>query len=371
MGDFFIKTCTRKIELFICIIFLYPVLVAGSRAEAASITEGAERFRLDNGLNVILKEDHSAPVVSVQIWVKTGSANETEKEAGITHIIEHMIFKGTRARKVGEIARTIESSGGDINAYTTYDRTVYYAEIASGFYEKAVDVLLDAVQNSVFDPVELEREREVVLEEYRRSMDMPEGKLSRGMYALCYKKHPYKRPVIGYESTIRSITRGDILEYLKKWYTADNMVLVAVGDLRKDEAVKLIKRYAGDFKGRKANKASLPVEPVQTSTRVMLLNSDINDVYLDLSWHMPSVNDPGIPAFDLMETILGRGRSSRLYSKLRMEKNLVRGVSAGAYSMADPGLFYIWAEVDADGVSEALDAIIEEIARIKNEPVSE
>ena len=373
MGESFIKTYARKIELFIYIIFLCFVLVAGSRikAGAASLTEGAERFKLDSGLNVIIKEDHSAPVVSVQIWVKTGSANETEEEAGITHLIEHMIFKGTPTRKVGEIARTIESSGGDINAYTSYDRTVYYAEIASDYYEKAVDVLLDAVQNSVFDPAELEREREVVLEEYRRSMDLPERRFNWAMFDLCYKNHPYKRPVIGYESTIRSITREDILKYMHKWYTADNMALVAVGDFKKDEALEAIKRYSKNLPDRKGYNVSLPVEPVQTSTRVLSLSSDVNKVYMDLSWHMPSIKDPSIPAFDLLETILGHGRSSRLYNKLKMEKNLVRSIDAGAYIMADPGLFSVEAELGADGVNNALDAIIEEITRIKNEPITE
>lgn len=136
---------------------------------AASVTDGVLRETLENGFTVILKEDHSSPVASVQVWVKTGSANETRREAGITHFIEHMIFKGTPTRKTGEIARTIESSGGRINAYTTYDRTVYYVEIASSHFDTALDVLLDAVQHSLFDPAELEKEKEVVL----RSIAVP------------------------------------------------------------------------------------------------------------------------------------------------------------------------------------------------------
>ena len=177
-------------------------------------------------MTVILKQDNSAPVAAIQLWVKTGSANETAFEAGITHLIEHMIFKGTPTKKTGEIARIIETSGGRINAYTSFDRTVYYVEIDSAQFDKGVDVLLDAVQNSLFDPEELRREKEVVLEEYRRSLDIPENQLSWNLMALSFQKHPYGRPIIGTEETIRSFNRRMILDYINKWYTPENMVLV-------------------------------------------------------------------------------------------------------------------------------------------------
>ena len=186
-------------------LFIWALILAGfvTNLNAASVTEGAKKFKLDNGFTVILKEDNSAPVAAIQVWVKTGSANETEEEAGITHLIEHMIFKGTPSKKTGEIARTIEVSGGHINAYTSFDRTVYYVEIASAQFVTGLDVLLDAVQHSLFDKKELEREKEVVLEEYRRSLDIPERQLGRAIMELSYKKHPYRRPIIGYEKTIQ------------------------------------------------------------------------------------------------------------------------------------------------------------------------
>ena len=206
-----------------------------THGHGASVTAGAKKFLLKNGLTVILKEDHSAPVAAVQVWVKTGSANETPKEAGITHQIEHMIFKGTPTRNTGEIARTIETSGGRINAYTSFDRTVYFVEIDSARFDTALDVLLDAVQHSLFDTEELKKEKEVVLEEYRRSLDIPENQLSWAMMALSYQKHPYGRPIIGYEETILSFDREMILKYMDKWYTPKNMVVVAVGDFEAEK----------------------------------------------------------------------------------------------------------------------------------------
>jgi zinc protease len=354
------------------LFFLFSLcLVPQTKAAAASITEGARRFKLDNGLDVILKEDHSAPVASIQVWVKAGSANESEEEAGITHLIEHMIFKGTPSRKTGEIARSIESSGGEINAYTTFDRTVYYVEIDCNSFDTALDVLLDAVQHSIFDPTELAREKEVVLEEYRRSMDLPETRLSWAMLDLCYKKHPYKRPIIGYESSIKSITREDILGYIDKWYTADNMALVAVGDFDSDDALNKVRYHVRDFPKRKGQNPSRTIEPEQADPRILFLKTDVQQIYLDISWHIPSLTHPHTPALDLLEIILGQGKSSRLYTKLKMERNLVRSIDAGAYPMADPGLFSVESTLNSENIKSAIETIAGEITRITREPVAE
>ncbi|MBW1911791.1 MAG: insulinase family protein [Deltaproteobacteria bacterium] len=359
------------------ILGLYPVLILiflitglNADARASTVTQGTQRFRLDNGLKVILKEDHSAPVASVQVWVKTGSANETEEEAGLTHFIEHMIFKGTPTRKAGEIARTIEVSGGHINAYTSFDRTVYFVEIASRHFDTALEILLDVVQHSTFDPEELSREKEVVLEEYRRSLDRPRTRLSWAMMDLCYDKHPYRRPVIGYESTIRSFDRQAVLTYMDKWYTPKNMVLVAVGDFNALDTLKTIKELFKDFPERTGQTASRPVEPEQTSPRSLLLNEDVQQLYLDMSWHIPSITHPHIPALDLMEIILGHGNSSRLYNRLKMEKNVVHSIYASAYAMSDPGLFTIGSALSPERLDSTLETVAQVIARISSEPVS-
>ncbi|MDY6971396.1 MAG: pitrilysin family protein, partial [Thermodesulfobacteriota bacterium] len=353
-------------------IFVCAAIAASfaSDLEAASVSEGCRKFKLDNGFTVLLKEDYNAQVAAIQVWVKTGSANETEEEAGITHLIEHMIFKGTPTRKTGEIAAAIETSGGQINAYTSYDRTVYHVQIPSSSFDTALEVLLDAVQHSLFDPLELEREKEVVMEEYRRSLDSPRTRLSWSMMNLCFEKHPYGRPIIGYDSTIPSFNRADILKYMEKWYTPENMVLVAVGDFEAERASRRIESLIKDFPTRTGQRPTRPVEPVQTSLRNIVLRDDVQQVYLDMSWHIPSVTHEDMPAIDVLEMILGHGRTSRLYGHLKMEENLVHSIGAGAYAMEDPGLFSINATLNPGKLNSVLAAIFEEIARITLEPVN-
>lgn len=360
----------RRLNLVIAsVIGVAIILLLAGPVYALSVTDGAQRYRLDNGLTVILKEDRSAPVAAIQLWVRTGSANETEEEAGITHLIEHMIFKGTPSRPAGRIARSIEASGGRINAYTSLDRTVYYVEIPAGQVDTGLEVLLDAIQHSLFDSEELKREKEVVLEEYRRSLDIPERQLGWDMMALAFQKHPYKRPIIGYEETIRSFDRRAILAYMDKWYTPDNMVFVAVGDFKTAEVLQKIKTLVKDFPKRAGKKPSRPQEPPQTRLRKFLKEERVQQVYLNLCWHIPGLTHDDIYPLDILEIILGRGKSSRLYERLKMDANLVHGIGVGIYALKDPGLFSVDATLDPDNLGAALTAIGEEISRLTTEPV--
>jgi len=353
------------------VLWTVLVLLFTTHLYAASVTDGAKRFILDNGFTVILKQDRSAPVASIQVWVKTGSANETEEEAGITHLIEHMIFKGTPARSTGEIARTIEAAGGHVNAYTSFDRTVYYVEIPSAEFHTGLDVLLDAVQHSLFDAEELEREKEVVLEEYRRSLDIPETQLGWEMMALCYEKHPYGRPIIGYEKTIRSFDRKAILAYMEKWYTPRNMVLTAAGDFNTEKALESIKTLVRNFPERIGNAPFRPEEPPQTDLRKIIKKDRVQQVYLNLAWHIPELTHEDMYPLNILEIILGHGKSSRLYNRLKMDANLVTSVGAGVYALSDPGLFSLDATLGPDKLDAALKAIGQEIFRITAEPVSD
>ena len=281
-----------------------------------------------------------------------------------------MIFKGTPTRNTGEIARTIETSGGRINAYTSFDRTVYFVEIDSARFDTALDVLLDAVQHSLFDPEELKKEKEVVLEEYRRSLDIPENQLSWAMMALSYQKHPYGRPIIGYEKTILSFDREMILSYMDKWYTPKNMVVVAVGDFEAAKALESIKKRVQNFPERTGARPSRPVEPPQTELRKTIKHARVQQVYLDLCWHIPALTHEDIYALDMLEVILGQGKTSRLYQGLKMEANLVYHVSAGAYALADPSLFSVDATLHREKLDQALAAIGREISEMTQTPVT-
>ena len=353
--------------------FVVGVLLAICSANnlyALSVTDNARKVTLENGLTVILKEDHSASVAAIQVWVMTGSANETEQEAGITHVIEHMIFKGTPSRKMGEIAKSIEAAGGNINAYTSFDRTVYFVEIPGSHFYTGLDVLLDAVQHSLFDEVELAKEKEVVLEEYRRSLDIPQNELGKEVMALSYKKHYYRRPIIGYEESIRGIDREAILKYIDKWYVPENMVLVAVGDFDADSALQKIRALTKDFPRKPVSDFRSPVEPPQTALRKIVKKDRVKQVYMNLLWHIPSINNKEIYPLDLLEIILGQGKSSRLYNRMKMDSNLVYSIDAGTYALKNPGVFSIDATLGPEKVKAALEAIGEEMRRIVSEPVS-
>ena len=236
---------------FLFILSIITILTNPVSAKGAGKPKLLEAT-LDNGLTVILEENHSAPVVALQMWVKVGGADETDDESGLAHTLEHMIFKGTKKRNVGEIAKEIESMGGDINAWTSYDQTVYHIVVASRFYKEGLDVLADAIQNSIFDPQELEREKKVVLEELKRSEDSPSRKLGKRLMGTAYTSHPYTRPVIGLKETVESLNRKKTFDFYKRWYVPNNMTLVISGDFDNDDFFPIVKRgFPGLFKRAK------------------------------------------------------------------------------------------------------------------------
>jgi len=218
----------RRYRSFLTMFLILAVILVWERG--VSPKERFHQFTMENGLKVILEENYDAPVVALQIWVKIGSGDERDEEAGICHFIEHMLFKGTEKRKVRQMAREMESLGGTIDAYTSYDQTVYHVILASRYDHIGLDILSDAIQHSIFDPLQVERERAVILEEIRRETDDPSRRLFNQTMATLFQRHPYRRPVIGEEKTVQSITRDQIVSFFKRWYTPNHMVFVAVGD---------------------------------------------------------------------------------------------------------------------------------------------
>src|SRR3954471_8460980 len=206
----------------------------------------AVRYQLPNGLSVVLQENHAAKVVAFQSWGGVGSADEPPELAGIAHVFEHMLFKGTARRGVGEIAQEIEGAGGEINAWTSFDQTVYHLVLASRFFDTGLDILADALFNSSFDPAELERELKVVLEEVKQGEDNPSRVATQTLFATAYSKHPYRRPVIGYTRTVKSFTRDRLLDFFRRYYVASNVTLVVVGDFDTQKAQqKITAAFAG------------------------------------------------------------------------------------------------------------------------------
>ena len=355
----------RIFLLFLTIFFLlkenHMILAAG---------EITEKYTLDNGLTVILEQNHASSVVAVNVWVKVGSACEVEGEYGLAHVHEHMLFKGTEKRGVGEIARVIESSGGDINAFTSFDETVYYVVIASRFAETALDVLSDAVTSSTFDPEELSKELEVVLEEIRRGEDSPSRVLSQKMFSEAFKHHTYKRPVIGTSESVKSFTREGILKFYKKWYSPDNMVLVVVGDFNKSDIKDKINETFGKISKTPIPKCDIPVEPAQKKINPFVISKDIKEGYFVVAFHGPEANSDDTPVLDVLSNILGGGESSHLYRRIKEEKGIVNSIYSYSFTPKDPGLFVIGGTLKPENSKEAFREALSELYKLKIEKVS-
>lgn len=334
-------------------------------------TENLTTFSLSNGLKVILQKNDSAPVVAINLWVNCGSANERDEEAGISHFIEHMIFKGTKKRKVGEIAREIESRGGEINAYTSSDHTVYHIVLSKRYYEIGLDILSDAIANPLFDPEEMEREKQVVLEEIRRGDDSPESRLTKILFENAYSIHPYRRPVIGYEGIIVRLTREQVLQYYRKWYTPENMTLVIVGDFDEKEIKSLVEYYFSEIPAIKGEQRKDPIEPQKKDLGFHNISGDIKQVYLKIGFHIPSVYDEDIYALEVLSNILSGGETSRLYRALKGERLLVTSIYTYAFTPKGPGLFIIGSSLERERVEDSLKILFEEIEKLKYQPVSQ
>jgi len=329
------------------------------------------RARLDCGLTVLFKENHHAPVVAVQVWVGVGSADEEAGERGMAHLHEHMLFKGTAARGVGEIAKAIEAAGGDINAWTSFDNTVYHVVLASRHLDLGLEVLADAVQNAGFDPQELEREKKVVLEEIKRTRDMPSRLIGDLLFSAAYRKHPYSHPILGSEASVSGFTRKDILGFFKKHYRPERMTLLVVGDMQPRAVLKKIRRlFPKKAPGAKPSRRPRPQESEQRKLRLKLVRDDIQEAHFVLGWHAPAAKDPQVPPLEVLAVALGQGESSRLNLGLRHGLNLVNDVYAYLYAPKDPGLFLVGGSCPASKLLPALRQLSTEIARIGGVPAN-
>ncbi len=350
-------------------VFILWVLLLAKGVWGMELAPGLYKTTLENGLTVIVEENHRAPVVAVQVWVKAGSVYEKDSEAGITHLIEHMIFKGTKRFKPGEIAATIESFGGSINAFTSYDYTCYHVTGPSEILDTALDVLSDAVFHSVFDPVELAREKQVVLEEMRMRRDKPSLALAEAVMSKAYLKFPYRRPIIGYEKTVKSFTREDILRYMARRYRPVHMAVVIVGDVDAETALSKAASFFGKEPSKPPEKVNFPEEPPKEKPVLVTVDREVQEGYFHLALPGPNLLSPDAPVVDVIASFLGQGDSSRLYRKLLREKNIVHSVYAYTFTPMGPGLFEIAGTTSPENLKEALKEALVELFRLKYELV--
>jgi len=323
----------------------------------------AKKFKLKNGLSVLLIENHKSPVVSVQMWVKTGSADESRGQEGISHFIEHLVFKGTNKYGVGEIASSVEAAGGELNAYTSFDQTVFHVTISKHFVDIATDVISEMMGFPKFDPKEVDNEREVVIEEIKRGNDSPHRQASQTLFKTAYKSHPYGIPVIGYDKVIKSVSGKKIDQYFKSRYVPTNMHLVIVGDFDTKEMKAKIEKQFGIFENYKLKKISRKKEKAQAQARIMVKRADFEESILHLAWPIPGAAHKDVPVLDMLAMILGQGDSSRLVKRLRMDSAIVNSIGAGSFTPKDQGLFSISVTLNQDKLKDALENIMIEIER--------
>jgi zinc protease len=351
--------------LLILLNILLVVIMTTEHVTAEELAPHLHKATLDNGLTVLVKEMPGTRVATVQVWVKAGSVYENAEEAGITHFIEHMIFKGTETRGPGELAGAIEGAGGRVNAYTSYEYTVYHATLSAAHWEMAFDVLAEAVMHSVFDPVELEREKKVVLEEVSMRFDRPNIMLFHELMATAYTRHPYRLPVIGSVESINSFSRDKVVGYIQKHYYPENLTVVVAGDVKGRDVIARVNEIMGSMSRGETESPPLPVEPVQEQARFFTLKADIMQPQMAIAIPISKFDSPDTPVLDVLAQIAGHGETSRLYRALRDEKQLVYGIDASAFTPTDPGMFEITAVLDGNNMLTAFEATLSELFKLK------
>lgn len=338
-----------------------PVMPAGTRIEF-----------LENGLAVIVREDHSAPVVSAQVWCRAGSIHEGKwLGAGLSHVLEHMLFKGTTTRPGSRIDQEVQDAGGYMNAYTSFDRTVYYINVPSTGAKVAIDILSDIAQNATLPEDEMVKELDVIRREMDMGEDDPGRKSGRRLFETAYTTSPYRYTIIGYLDIFNRLKRQDVLDYYRFKYAPNNLFFVVAGDVNADEVVTQLREAFTNSKPQPMAPEFLPLEPRQTAPREVVEEAPIELGHLHYSWHIPDVRHADVPALDVLAVILGQGYSSRLYQEIREKAGIVHSVDAWTYNPGLPGLFGMSALFDADVFDDVKNGLLAEIEKIREKPVGE
>lgn len=328
-----------------------------------------QRRTLSNGLRVLVRRDASAPVVAIVTHVNAGYFDETDDIVGIAHVLEHMFFKGTPTRGVGEIARQTKAVGGYLNAATIYDHTLYYVVVPSSGFASALDIQADAFRNSLIDEGELARELEVIIQEVKRKVDNPPALAIEKMYELLHDRHRIRRWRIGHEDGLRRLRRDDMLRFYRNFYTPSNALLVIVGDVEPGRAFDEVERQYGDIPAGEPERSVGPAEEAAPGFRYRELTGDIAQTQLALGWRTPGTLHPDAAPLDMLATILGAGRASRLYRATR-ERKLVSSITAFNYTPRDIGVFAIQAEAPPEHAAAALDATWDQLRRLRADGVA-
>jgi len=327
------------------------------------------RHTLPNGLTLLIKPDHRAPVASIQLWVKTGSIHEDAAlGSGLSHYLEHMLFKGTRApraRTARQISEQVQAHGGSINAYTTFDRTVYYIDLPSEHTPLAIDILASMALRPTLDKAEAEKERDVVLREIAMGEDDPDQRLAQALFTTAFRQHPYAHPIIGHRELFERVTHDELVRYHRARYVPANMVLIVTGDISPDEITCEAEAHFAAAPRRPLPPLYIPPEPPQLAPRTWEQTAEVELTRAGIAWAIPGLTHPDTPALNLLALLLGGGDSSILWQSIRENKGLVHAIDATSWAPGTSGLFYIAYTCDAAKRDSATAAIHTELDRVK------
>ncbi len=354
----------KKLAVLIFIILLIPL----------SLSAKVNEYKLDNGLKVLVIEDHKAPLATFQIWYRVGSRDEPAGKSGISHLLEHMMFKGTPKYGSKAFSKMVERKGGVDNAFTTNDYTMYYQTLASDRIDISIELEADRMQNLLLAPKEFIAERNVVMEERRmRYDDDPQNSLYEEVVAAAFKSHSYHWPVIGWMSDISSIERSGLLNHYKAYYSPDNAVVVVSGDVKAEEIIKKIKASFGSISPSSGRTVVTSKEGEQKGERRIILRREAELPYIITVYHTPSFPHPDSYALEVLGMILSGGKSSRLYKSIVYEKKLAIGASADYSGLNKDPYLFLFDATAAPGkdIKDVENALYAEIEKIKKELPSE
>ena len=336
-----------------------------------ALASDVKEYVLGNGLKVLLVESPKAPVVTVQIWYKVGSRNEVMGRAGLSHMLEHMMFKGTPRYPKGAFSKLIRKNGGNDNAFTSQDFTAYFENLSSDRVALALELEADRLRGLLLDDKEFQLEREVVKEERRlRIEDDPQSYLVETLMAQAFMVHPYHWPVIGWFSDLNAMTRDDLKRHYDTYYVPNNATLVVVGDIKADEVVPVIRKYFEPIPSRTVPSPQGIIEPEQRGERRIVVKREAQLPFVMATFRTPNYTNQDAYALTVLESILARGKTSRLYQSLVYEQKVA--LAAGCeydHLKTDPDLIYCFAVLKPGRRTEEVEqALYKELGRMQAEP---
>jgi zinc protease len=359
----------KKTKLFF--LFFFFLLTSTSQA---GLGERVFEITLSNGLKVILLENHKAPLVTFHIWYRVGSRNEEWGKTGLSHMLEHMMFKGTKKYGPEDYSRIIQENGGETNAFTSRDYTGYFATLGSDRVQVVMDLEADRMPNLNLREEDFVTERMVVIEERRqRTEDDPQAFLMEQLEATAFLVQPYHWPIIGWTEDLMRITLEDLKRHYQTYYNPANSFLVAVGDFRRGEMLSRMEKTFGGIPQAVAPKQEKPKDPPQAGERRIFVKKEAQLPFLVMGYRIPNLRHPDSYVLEVINAILSGGKSSRLYQKLVLERQLaLEADSENSLLSKDPALFYIFATpLPGKQVGEVEKALEEEIERLQKEPVEQ